>query len=168
MDQVKFVALDPDDLEVVSTHLQDAVIRVADVHWRPHEKRLVVGLERFDWEAFNSASPQMIRRPAALRFERVLSCKCRQITQNGKAADGKAADGKAADGKGVVLNLLAVEFEPTNVPAGVVRLTFSGGPVLRLDVECLEVELVDLGAGTLAASGATEEGRAAVDPAPLR
>src|SRR5262245_40426344 len=35
MDPVKFVALDKEDLEVVSAHLQDAEIKVADVHWRP-------------------------------------------------------------------------------------------------------------------------------------
>ena len=45
MDQVKFVALDRDDLEVVSTHLQDALVKVADVIWRPQEKRVVVGAQ---------------------------------------------------------------------------------------------------------------------------
>jgi hypothetical protein len=44
-----------------------------------------------------------------------------------------------------VLNLLAVEFEETDAPAGVVTLTFSGGGALRLEVECLEAELADLG-----------------------
>jgi hypothetical protein len=48
-------------------------------------------------------------------------------------------------GKDAVLNLLAVEFSETDAPAGVVTLTFSGGPTLRLDVECLEAELADLG-----------------------
>ena len=51
MDLLKLVALDRDDMEVVSAHLQDAVVKVADVHWRPAEKRLVIGLSRFDWEA---------------------------------------------------------------------------------------------------------------------
>jgi hypothetical protein len=60
----------------------------------------------------------------------VLSCKCKQVTPTGKDK---------------VLNLLAVEFEATDTPAGVVTLVFSGGPALRLEVECLEVELVDLG-----------------------
>ena len=50
MDQLKFVVLDEEDLEVASTHLQDAVGKVADVHWRPREKRLVLALNRFDWE----------------------------------------------------------------------------------------------------------------------
>jgi Protein of unknown function (DUF2948) len=44
-----------------------------------------------------------------------------------------------------VLNLLAVEFAETDSPGGVVTLTFSGGGVLRLEVECLEAELADLG-----------------------
>ncbi|MPZ38545.1 MAG: DUF2948 family protein [Rhizobiales bacterium] len=130
MEPLKFVALDPDDLEVVSTHLQDAEVKVADVHWRPQEKRLVVGLDRFDWQAWTASNPDMRRRRAALRFDRVLNCKCKQV---------------APTGKDKVLNLLAVEFEATDTPAGVVTLLFSGGAALRCEVECLEVELVDLG-----------------------
>jgi hypothetical protein len=38
-----------------------------------------------------------------------------------------------------------VEFEPTDTPAGIIKLLFSGGGVLRLEVECLEAELADLG-----------------------
>ena len=79
MDALKFVVLDEEDLEVVSTHVQDAVVKVADVHWRPREKRLVVGLNRFDWEGAQAREPQYRRRRSALRFERVLSCKCRNI-----------------------------------------------------------------------------------------
>jgi len=130
MEPLKFVALDADDLEVVSAHLQDAEVKVADVHWRPQEKRLVLGLARFDWEAWNASQPDMCRRRAALRFDRVLACKCQKVKP---------------EGKDTVLNLLAVEFAAGDAPGGVVTLTFSGGPKLRLEVECLEVELVDLG-----------------------
>jgi hypothetical protein len=48
-------------------------------------------------------------------------------------------------GKEAVLNLLAVEFTPTEAPSGFVNLYFSGGGALRLEVECLEAELADLG-----------------------
>ena len=44
-----------------------------------------------------------------------------------------------------MLNLLAVEFSETDAPGGVVNLIFSGGGMLRLEVECLEAELADLG-----------------------
>jgi hypothetical protein len=130
MDQLKFVVLDEEDLEIASTHLQDAVAKVADVHWRPQEKRLVLALNRFDWESAQGAKPEYRRRRTALRFERVLSCKCRNVNPAGQDA---------------VLNLLAVEFAETDAPSGVVTITFSGGATLKLEVECLEAELADLG-----------------------
>jgi hypothetical protein len=130
MDTLKFVALDREDLDVVSTHLQDAAVKVPDVHWRPQEKRLVIALDRFDWLSAQGDRPELRRCRSALRFERVLACKCRHV---------------APDVKDLVLNLVAVEFEETDAPAGVVTLFFSGGGALRLEVECLEAELVDLG-----------------------
>jgi hypothetical protein len=130
MEPVKFIALDSDDLEVVSCHVQDALVRVADVLWRPQERRLVVAMNRFDWPTANNPAGSYRRCRSALRFERVMSCKCRSVDPATRDA---------------VLNLLAVEFTPTDSPAGVVTLTFSGGGVLRLEVECLECELADLG-----------------------
>ena len=128
--ELKLFALDRDDLEVVSTHLQDAVVQVADIHWRPNEKRLLMLLDRFDWEEAQCANPQYHRRRTALRFDRVEACRCRNICCKDKAT---------------VLNLLAVDFAETTAPAGVVTLTFSGDMALRLEVECLEAELADLG-----------------------
>jgi Protein of unknown function (DUF2948) len=130
MELLKLVALDRDDLEVVSTHLQDATASVGDVLWRPAEKRLVISLARFDWEGSLSQSPQFQRRRTALRFDRVNSIKCRNVDCKDKRA---------------LLNLLAVEFDETDPPGGVITLIFSGGAAVRLEVECLECELVDLG-----------------------
>ena len=130
MGPLKFVVLDEEDLEIASTHLQDAVVRIADILWQPRDKRVVVALNRFDWEGIQGANPEYRRRRSALRFERVLSCKCRQVDPARKDA---------------VLNLLAIGFSETEAPSGVVMLTFSGGATLRLEVECLEGELADLG-----------------------
>ena len=66
MEQVKFVALDRDDIEVISTHLQDALVKVADVVWRPQEKRLVITLSRFDWPSAEGSRPQLRRCQSAL------------------------------------------------------------------------------------------------------
>jgi len=136
MDQLKFVVLDEEDLEVASTHLQDAVVRVSDILWQPKDKRVVVALNRFDWEGVQRDNPEFRRRRAALRFERVLTCKCQKV-------DPAQKNG--------VLNLLAVEFSETEAPSGVVLLEFSGGATLRLEVECLEAELADLGSTWTAA-----------------
>jgi hypothetical protein len=130
MNPLKLIALDQDDIAIVSTHLQDAVIKVGDIVWLPAEKRLVLGANRFDWEACGEVTPCYQRRRTALRFERVLGLRCRNV-------DPKAKD--------AVLNLLAVEFAETDAPAGTVTLIFSGGAALRLEVECLECELADLG-----------------------
>jgi Protein of unknown function (DUF2948) len=130
MDPLKLVAFDKDDIEIVSAHLQDAIVKVADVHWRPAERRLVLALGRFDWESAYADPPQYRRRLAALRFDRVLACKCKHVQPREREA---------------VLNLLAVEFAQTEAPAGVVTLVFSGHAAMRLEVECLEVELADLG-----------------------
>jgi Protein of unknown function (DUF2948) len=130
MEPLKFVVLDRDDLEVVSTHLQDATVRVADVRWRPEERRLVLAIDRFDWPSAVGDQPAFRRCRSALRFERVSACKCKHVNPAGKEE---------------VLNLLAVEFEETDAPAGIVTLTFSGGPQLRVEVECLEAELADIG-----------------------
>ena len=137
MDALKFVVLDEEDLEVVSTHVQDAVVKASEVRWRPQEKRVVVALNRFDWESAQTDKPKYRRRRAALRFERVLSCQCRQMNPTGE---------------GAALNLLAVEFSETDAPSGIVTLIFSGGAALRLDVECLEAELADLGPSWSAAA----------------
>lgn len=130
MDPLKLVALDNDDVEVLSAHLQDSVVKIGDIMWRPAEKRLIVVINRFDWEGAQSLAPPFRRRRAALRFERVNAFKHRNV---------------ACGEKGAVLNLLAVEFTSTDAPAGYVTLTFSGGCAMRLDVECLEAELADLG-----------------------
>ncbi len=130
MNPLKLVALDQEDLEVVSAHLQDALVMPADIRWRPFEQRLVIGLSRFDWEAALGQDPEYRRRSAALRFDRVLACKATKVDKSST---------------GTVLNLLSVTFEQRESPAGIVTLTFSGGGALRLEVECLEAEIVDLG-----------------------
>jgi DUF2948 family protein len=130
MDALKLIALDGDDIQIVSAHLQDAVVKAVDIHWRPNENRVVVGLDRFDWEAASGPEPEFRRRRAALRFDRVLGCKCKNVDEGTREE---------------VLNLLAVVFDEQNAPGGVVTLTFTGGAALRLEVECLEVELADLG-----------------------
>jgi hypothetical protein len=133
-DELKLVALDGDDIAVVSAHVQDALVKIGDIFWQPREHRFVMAVNRFDWMSAVEAKPESKadyrRCRTALRFERVNACKCRNIDHTNKQ---------------VCLNLLAVEFAEHDNPAGTVSLIFSGGGVIRLEVECLEAELVDLG-----------------------
>jgi hypothetical protein len=132
--QLKLIALDADDLAVISAHVQDARVQTSDIVWRQGEKRLVVGMNRLDWEQTLSGETAPRRLIAALRFDRVLSCKSRNIE---------------LEAPGTALELLGIEFHPGDAPGGSAVLMFSNGGALRLDVECLECELTDLGADDL-------------------
>jgi hypothetical protein len=134
MAELKLMALDADDLAVISAHVQEARVKAADIVWRQSEKRLVVGMSRLDWEQTLSGETAPHRLIAALRFDRVLACKSRNL-------DAEAAD--------AALTLVGIEFHPAEAPGGSAVLMFSEGAALRLDVECLECELTDLGADDL-------------------
>jgi hypothetical protein len=133
--QLKLIALDADDLAVISAHVQDARVQTADIIWRQGEKRLVVGMSRLDWEQTLAGETAPRRLVAALRFDRVLACKARNIDVETPEA---------------ALELLGIEFHPGDAPSGSALLMFSQGGALRLDVECLECELTDLGPQDLA------------------
>ncbi|QFR34405.1 DUF2948 family protein [Ancylobacter sp. TS-1] len=146
MTGLKLVALDGEDLAVLSVHLQDAVVAVGEMTYLPRERRFVLLANRFDWEkaiqAEAMADPDApvgtaaaavgpcVRRRAGLRFERVLGARVRGIDLKKKLA---------------VLNLLALTFEESEAPSGTITFLFSGGGEVQLDVECLEAGLEDLG-----------------------
>jgi Protein of unknown function (DUF2948) len=129
---LKLIALDEEDLEVVSSHLQDAVVRVGEMAYVPSRKRFAAVVNRFNWEkALGGEGGQTNeRRRTALRFDRVLGAQLKSLRPS--ATDR-------------VLSLLAVHFEPKEHPGGFITLTFSGGASIRLQVECIEAELTDLG-----------------------
>lgn len=138
MPDLKLIALDREDLSVISAHFQDAVFRVADLAYLPREKRFAAVGNRFDWavtikETARNAKPGFERRRSGLRIDRVLDAKIQ---------------GVALKDPSQTLALLAIGFEPGTAPDSVeghVTLTFSGGAAIRLTVECLEVEMRDLG-----------------------
>jgi hypothetical protein len=140
-DRRKLIALDADDLAVISAHVQDAQVQTGDIIWRQSEKRLVVGMNRLDWEQTLSGATEPRRLIAALRFDRVLSCKSRNINLGAPET---------------ALELLGIEFHPAEPPGGSAVLMFSHGGALRLDVECLECELADLGPDDLGTADAGE------------
>lgn len=125
----RLIALDQDDLAVISAHVQEASVTAADILWRQGDKRLVVGMRRLDWEQTLNGEASPRRLVSALRFDRVLSCQSRNIDLNAPQA---------------AFDLLGIEFYPATPPGGTAVLMFAGGAALRLEVECLECELADL------------------------
>jgi hypothetical protein len=127
-DPLKLIALDAEDIAIISAHLQDAVLHVGDVAYRPAERRFALAARRFDWEGVQDGHKR--RRLAALHFERVVQARSTKI-------DPAAT--------GAVLNLLAITFTEGESPAGEITLHFSEGAAIRLSVECIEAQMKDLG-----------------------
>lgn len=130
MPDLKLLALDSEDLNVISAATQDAVLRVADMGFAKSDHRFALLMNRYAWEEQGRKGQ---RKRAALHFDRV------------NAAQVAGIDTNARDG---VLELLAITYAPTSAedPAGTVELRFAGGGTVRLAVECLEARLQDLGA----------------------
>lgn len=100
MPDLKLLALDSEDLDVVSAHVQDAVVRVGDMGYAKADRRFVLLMNRYVWEASDNRG-RGERRRAGLHFDYVTNAH----------ADG--IDLKQKDG---VLELLAVGFEMTAEP----------------------------------------------------
>ncbi len=131
MTELKLLALDTDDLGVVSAHMQDAVFKLGDVRWSAAEKTFSLAANRFDWAAAEGKRKGFERHRAALVLKRVETVRSNGIDRNRKDD---------------VLSLLAVRFIAKGEgPEGTVELVLSGNAAIELDVECIEVALADIG-----------------------
>lgn len=130
MTDLKLLALDNEDLEVVSAYVQDAIIRVEDMGFIKADRRFALLMNRFAWEDGSDRSKGQ-RKRAALHFDYV------------DTAEISGIDLNAREG---VLELLSLTFTPSESPQGEVNLAFAGGGTVRLTVECLEARMRDLGA----------------------
>jgi len=119
---LRLLAEDADDLQIISAALQDAIMRPVDIRWEKEARRLTVVLSRFCWECGGT------RVMAAMQFGDVQAVKSRRLPRLPEAA----------------LELLALDFLPTEAPGGQVMMMFAGGGDLRIDVECLDAVLTDL------------------------
>jgi Protein of unknown function (DUF2948) len=134
MDRLKLMALDAEDLAVISAQAQDAVTRPDALDYRPRERRFSAVINRFAWDAESGKagrSDAHERRQAVVSFARVMNVRTLGIRK---------------DDPDQVLALLAIRFAETDAPAGTVELVFADGPMIQLDVECIEAQLEDLGA----------------------
>ena len=125
---LKLIALDREGLGVISPHVQNTCVKRVDMAWMPRQRRFVIAGMRYDWVGSKTGPAERVA--SVLRFDRVL-----RVSHLGfRRMDQKAT-----------LNLLAVTFEQTDPPAGIIIIAFADGALVRLDVECVEVELRDMG-----------------------
>ncbi len=123
MMDLKLLAFDPDDLAVISAHVQDAAVAAADMAWLAAERRFALVCMRQDHVEGGAA------RPAGLHFDHVL--KVERLRMPPAGADAS-------------LVLIGLGFEPTEAPSGRITLLFNGGAAIRLTVDCIEAAMRDL------------------------
>ncbi|MGH6798431.1 MAG: DUF2948 family protein [Roseiarcus sp.] len=125
---LKLIALDREGLGVISAHAQNTCVKRADMAWLLRQRRFVIAGMRYDWVGAKTGPEERVS--SVLRFDRVL-----KVSHLGLEEISSDA----------TLNLLAVTFEKTDPPAGIIILAFADGALVRLEVECVEVELSDMG-----------------------
>jgi len=120
-------ALEPDDLQVISALVQDAVFPASEMAWRAKERRFAVLLNRFRWECTGRNRPERVR--SLLVINEVVGLSSRGV----KPGDER-----------LVLSLLSIGFEPEEDGTGKVRLVLAGDGAIAADVEALDVTLKDI------------------------
>lgn len=126
--RLKLLALDREGLGVISAHAQNTCLKRSDMAWLQKQRRFVLAGMRYDWVGAKTGPAERVA--SVLRFDRVL--KVSHLGMNDKT-------------KNSVLNLLGLTFVKTDPPAGMITLAFADGTLVKLDVECVEVELCDMG-----------------------
>ncbi|MES2550634.1 MAG: DUF2948 family protein [Pseudomonadota bacterium] len=129
---LRLVAQDAEDLKVISTLVQDAVLPVTELKFDAKRHRFALMLNRFRWEDRSQA--EQVGRP----YERVRSV---LVVENVLKVQSLGFD--RAD-KDLVLSLLSLDFTAGEEGAGRLTLTLAGDGAIALDVEALEVRLDDV------------------------
>jgi hypothetical protein len=129
---LRLIAQDAEDLKVISTLVQDAVLSATDLQFDAKRRRFALMLNRFRWEDRTQAE-QVGRAYERVRSVMVVEDVRRVQTQGFDRAD-----------KDLVLSLLSLDFAPGTDGAGRVTLVLAGDGAIALEVEALEVRLDDV------------------------
>ena len=122
-------ALDTDDLQVISSLVQDAVFPITEMRWEARARRFALLLNRFRWEDAGKERHAPERVQALLSFEDVLRVSSQGI-------DRSDTD--------MILSILSISFEPGADGAGDMTLVLAGDGAIRLSVEAIDVTLRDV------------------------
>ncbi|MEZ5922640.1 MAG: DUF2948 family protein [Parvularculaceae bacterium] len=121
---------DAEDVKVLSTVFQDAIMTIGDFAFDPAARRFAFVANRFVWECAGDKTRGVFARVrAGCHFDDVLAVKQLHLR---------------SDAKDAVVDLLSIRFEPGEDGAGAVVLDFAGGGAIRLDVEAVNAEMRDI------------------------
>ena len=129
---LRLIAQDADDLKVISSLVQDAVLPLTELKYDAKRRRFALMLNRFRWEDRTQA--ELVGRA----YERVRSVMVVEDVLKVRTQGFDRAD------KDLILSLLSLDFTPGADGAGRLTLVLAGDGAIALDVEALEVRLDDV------------------------
>lgn len=129
---LNLVARDAEDLQVISTLVQDAVLTGADLKWERSKRRFACLINRFRWEDREAA--EAAKRP----YERVRAL---LVIEDAGAVKSQGIDRGDPE---TVLSILSLAWEPGEDGTGAVTLVLAGDGAVRVEVEAMEVTLHDV------------------------
>ena len=128
---LKLIAKTEEDLRVVSAHLQDSIVNIADIASLEKNKIFLMQLNRFMWEDVEKGVFRKNKRiRTVLKFENVLKVFSKNINQ--KKKDN-------------FLDFLAIETIKMPDNNYEMKITFAGDSIIRIIAEVIEVTLDDQG-----------------------
>jgi hypothetical protein len=114
-----------DDLTVIASLTQDAIIPASEISWLPRENRFGLLLNRYRWE---NKTKDAERVQTVLVFDSVIAAR---------------TDGVDPADKEQILSLLDITFTAGDDSAGTLTLVLAGDGEIALDVECIDIILQD-------------------------
>tara|TARA_B100001057_G_scaffold368310_1_gene371779 strand:+ start:1658 stop:2101 length:444 start_codon:yes stop_codon:yes gene_type:complete len=128
---LKLIAKTEEDLRVVSAHLQDSIVNVADIANLKKNKIFLMQLNRFMWEDVEKGVFRKNKRiRTILKFENVINVASRNINQLKKDK---------------FLDFLAIETNITPDNNYEMKIIFAGDSIIKIVSEVIEVTLDDQG-----------------------
>lgn len=128
-DGLKLRATDAEDIAVLSSCMQDAVVPLHDIAWLREDRRFVLVASRFRWEEAAG------ERVAGRIYERIRTgLRVEDVTRVQRRGIDLRDPGR-------MLSLLAIAAAD-----GTIELVFSGGASIRLSVGRILCQMEDIGA----------------------
>ena len=140
-------AEDAEDLAVVSSCLQDALVPLTDMRYDHAEQRFVMAVNRFRWEGCEPCTPEYAVAPGAA-FERIA---CGITFEGVRRVSVQGIDQRKRDRLLELLAIVTGKAAAARVgPAAAdgpatILLLFAGGGTIRLDAEGIRCRLQDFG-----------------------
>ena len=128
---LKLIGKNQEDLKVISAYSQDSIVTVKDITFLKKNRIFIMIINRFMWEDIEKGITRQSKRiRCALKFEGILKVKSKKINQKNR--------NKRLECLAIKCNeILGKNYE--------VIFFFSGGGIITLIAEFIEVLMRDLG-----------------------